>query len=164
MLPGKKSAYAPKMKAPGGLDVCSRKRRCQKIVKILVNDFLALVLKSESVRKFINRLHCPVQAFVFFSASFSLQFICDFHRYNNTSKNNIRKSKASRRWDQWTTRNFVCKIWSSLDDDLKSVKLKTAFKNPLEKTEFAFSKFIERLVPNSSLMALWGRIWEQNKR
>ena len=29
---------------------------------------------------------------------------------------------------------------------------------------FAFSKFIERLVPNSSLMELWGRIWEQNKR
>ena len=30
--------------------------------------------------------------------------------------------------------------------------------------QFAFPKFIKRLMPNSSLTGLWGGIWKQNKR
>jgi hypothetical protein len=69
------------------------------------------------------------------SHQFSFQLNCDFHRYNTRSKNNIRKTKASRRWGHWTTVNFVSEVWNSLDDDLKGSTLITSFKNRLEKTE-----------------------------
>jgi hypothetical protein len=69
------------------------------------------------------------------SHQFSFQLNCDFHRYNTRSKNNIRKTKASRRWGHWTTVNFVSEVWNSLDDDLKGSTSITSFKNRLEKTE-----------------------------
>lgn len=68
-----------------------------------------------------------------FCSSIPVSFNGDFHGYNTRSRNDIRKSIATRRWGHWSSVNFSSNIWNSLDISLREAESLTAFKRGLSK-------------------------------
>ena len=60
----------------------------------------------------------------------------DFHDYNTRSKQNIRKSKATKRWGHWTTVNTATDVWNNLDLSVRKSKTLSAFKIGLSQAKF----------------------------
>ena len=65
--------------------------------------------------------------FIFFT------FNGDFHSYYTRSRNDIRKSSATRRWGHWSAVNFSADIWNGLDTSLRNAESLPAFKRGLSK-------------------------------
>ena len=57
----------------------------------------------------------------------------NFHDYNTRSKQNIRKSKATKRWGHWTTVNTATDIWNL---SVRNSKTLSAFKIGLSQAKF----------------------------
>ena len=57
-----------------------------------------------------------------FSHSIPVTFNGDFHSYYTRSRNDIRKSSATRRWGHWSSANFSADIWNGLDTSLRNVE------------------------------------------
>lgn len=62
----------------------------------------------------------------------------DFHGYNTRSRNDVRKSSATRRWDHWSSVNFSADILNGLDISLRNANSLPAFKPGLSKFNFEF--------------------------
>ena len=62
----------------------------------------------------------------------------DFHGYNTRSRNDVRKSSATRRWGHWSSVNFSADVWNGLDISLRNANSLPAFKRGLSKFNFEF--------------------------
>jgi hypothetical protein len=66
-----------------------------------------------------------------FSHKFEIIYSHNVHKYNTRSKCNIRKSSASHKWGHWTSVNFACNDWNSLDNSIREANNLTSFKNAI---------------------------------
>ena len=71
-----------------------------------------------------------------FCHSIPVTFNGDFHSYYTRSRNDIRKSSATRRWGHWSSVNFSADIWNGLDTSLRNAESSPAFKRGLSKVVF----------------------------
>lgn len=71
-----------------------------------------------------------------FCHSIPVTFNSDFHSYYTRSRNDIRKSSATRRWGHWSSVNFSADIWNGLDTSLRNAESLPAFKRGLSKVVF----------------------------
>ena len=74
----------------------------------------------------------------YFCHSINVSFNGDFHSYYTRSRNDIRKSRATRRWGHWSAVNFSADIWNGLDTTLRNAESLPAFKRGLSKVAFDF--------------------------
>ena len=57
----------------------------------------------------------------------------EFHDYYTRSRNDIRKSSATRRWGHYSSVNFRYNIWNRLDTSLREAETLSSFKCGLSK-------------------------------
>ena len=71
-----------------------------------------------------------------FCHSIPVTFNGDFHSYYTRSRNDIRKSSATRRWGHWSSVNFSADTWNGLDTSLRNAESLPTFKRGLSKVIF----------------------------
>ena len=62
---------------------------------------------------------------------FNIKLNKDFHNYNTRYKNNIRKTKAKRRWGHWTVVFRATEDWNSLTESIRNIAELKDFKKVL---------------------------------
>ena len=68
-----------------------------------------------------------------FCCSIPVSFNCDFHDYYTRSRNDIRKSSATRRWGHWSSVNLNSNIWNRVDASLREAETLSSFNCGLSK-------------------------------
>ena len=89
-----------------------------------------------------------------FCCSIPVSFNCDFHDYYTRSRNDIRKSSATRRWGHWSSVNFNSNIWNCVDTSLREAETLSSFKCGLSKA-ILWYVYVHLYVFNQIYMCMW---------
>ena len=89
-----------------------------------------------------------------FCCSIPVSFNCDFHDYYTRSRNDIRKSSATRRWGHWSSVNFNSNIWNCVDASLREAETLSSFNCGLSKA-ILWYVYVHLYVFNQRYMYMW---------
>ena len=89
-----------------------------------------------------------------FCCSIPVSFNCDFHDYYTRSRNDIRKSSATRCWGHWSSVNFSSNVWNRVDTSLREAETQSPFKCGLSKA-ILWYVYVHLYVLTALLTNMW---------